>query len=65
MRDYMLERKEPHIVKTELLKNRTHQSHRWKQVAKSSDLVALKAIAAGRKGYRIIDWNTLKVVYQP
>lgn len=30
---YALERKEPYIVKTELTKNRTHQSYRRKEIA--------------------------------
>ena len=30
---YALERKKAYIVKTELTKNRTCQSYRWKQVA--------------------------------
>lgn len=31
--EYALERKEPYIVKTELTKNRTHQSYRRKKIA--------------------------------
>lgn len=31
--EYALERKEPYIVKTELTKNRTHQSYKWKEIA--------------------------------
>ena len=59
---YMLERKEEYIVKTEMLKNTTHQTHRWKQVALSHTLDALKPYCG--KGMRIIDWNTLEVVWE-
>jgi len=42
MMKYMLERAEPIIIKTELTKNRTCQSYRWKQIAMSDDLELLK-----------------------
>lgn len=60
---YRLEYKEPYIVKTEMLKNRTHQSFRWKAVAISEDLEALKEYKTINKleNYRIID-SELKVV---
>lgn len=41
---FALEVKEPYIVKTELTKNRTHQSYRWKEIAlgkTKEDLMAL------------------------
>lgn len=34
---YSLEVKEEYIVKTEMLKNRTHQSYRWKEIAISNN----------------------------
>lgn len=33
MSSFVLQYKEPYIVKTEMLKNRTHQSYRWKDTA--------------------------------
>lgn len=52
---YMLEFAEPYTVKTELTKNRTHQTFRWKQVAMSDDLESLMSFL---KPYtRIIDDN--------
>ncbi|RHW37305.1 hypothetical protein D1B31_16190 [Neobacillus notoginsengisoli] len=35
--DYAIERAEPYVVKTEMLKNQTHQSFRWKEIALSND----------------------------
>lgn len=54
---YRLEYKEPYIVKTAMLKNRTHQSYRWKTVAVSEDLKALKEYKEVNKldGYRIVN----------
>jgi hypothetical protein len=63
---FMLEHKEPYIVKTELTKNRTCQSYRWKQVAMCESPEPL--IDWKRKnetpGYqlRVIDYSNLKVV---
>lgn len=37
-----LEIKEPYIVKTEMLKNSTHQSFRWVEVALSENAEVLK-----------------------
>lgn len=59
---YALEYAEPYIVKTELTKNRTHQTYRWKQLAMSNDLEELKKYLS--KYRRIIDWNTLEVIIQ-
>jgi hypothetical protein len=60
---YRLEYKEPYIVQTEMLKNRTHQSYRWKELAVSEDLEALKEYKRINKldNCRIIDAN-LEVV---
>ena len=41
---YTLEVAEPYIVKTELTKNRTHQTFRWKAVAMSDDLGLLASM---------------------
>ena len=62
MTKYMLERAEPYIVKTELTKNRTCQTYRWKQVAMSDDLEALKSIMEDY--HRIVRLSDLKVMYQ-
>ena len=62
MERYTLEYKEPYIIKTELLKNRTHQSYRWKPVAVSEDLDALKGYKKECErinklvDYRIVDF---------
>lgn len=60
---YRLEYKEPYIVKTEMLKNRTHQSYRWKTIAMSEDLEALRKYKKdnGLTEYRIIN-SELQVV---
>ena len=42
----LLEIAEPYIVKTELTKNRTHQTFRWKAVAMSDDLGLLASMLA-------------------
>ncbi|MFO1442842.1 hypothetical protein KDN24_06390 [Bacillus sp. Bva_UNVM-123] len=57
---YMLERSESYVVPTEITKNRTCQTVRWKQVAISDSIEALKEIK--QPHMRIIDWNTLKVI---
>lgn len=62
MLKYMLEYAEPYIVKTEMLKNRTCQSYRWKQVAMSDDLEALKEMMG--MFHRIVRRSDNAVVYQ-
>ena len=47
-------------MRTELIKNRTHQSHRWKTVAASNDLDTLRQMMG--KEDRIVDWNTLEII---
>ena len=59
---YALERKEHYIAKTELLKNRTHQSYRWKQVALCEDKSALIKMM-GRE-QRVINWDNLEVIVE-
>jgi len=59
---YMLEIAEPYIVKTELTKNRTCQSYRWKQVALCEAIEPLEQIMG--KYHRIINWDTLEVIKQ-
>ncbi len=46
--EYALEVKEFYIVKTELTKNRTHQSYRWKEVAIGKTSEALEELMIGR-----------------
>lgn len=46
---YALEFKEPYIVQTELTKNRTHQSYRWKEVALGKTREDLEILMVGRK----------------
>lgn len=60
---YRLEYKEPYIVQTEMLKNRTHQSYRWKTIAMSEDLEALRKYKKDNSllEYRIIN-SELQVV---
>ena len=60
---YRLQYKEPYIVQTEMLKNRTHQSYRWKDFAVCEDLKALIEYKKNNKldSCRIVDFN-LKVV---
>lgn len=41
---FVLSYKVPHIVKTEMLKNRTHQTYRWKQYALSKSREALEEV---------------------
>lgn len=67
MSGYRLEYKEPYIIQTEMLKNRTHQSYRWKTVAISADLEALKQFLKESKElnktgeYRIVDCDLNEV----
>lgn len=62
---YRLEYKEPYIVKTEMLKNRTHQSYRWKTIAMSEDLEALRKYKKNKDNnllnYRIVN-SELQIV---
>ena len=60
---YRLEYKESYIVQTEMLKNRTHQSYRWKTIAMSEDLEALRKYKKDNSllEYRIIN-SELQVV---
>lgn len=53
---YRLEYKEPYIVQTEMLKNRTHQSYRWKTIAMSEDLGALRKFKEN-KGNKLMDYR--------
>lgn len=46
--EYALEVKEFYIVKTELTKNRTHQSYRWKEIAIGKTREALEQFMLGR-----------------
>lgn len=62
---YMLERAELYIVPTELTKNRTCQTTRWKQVAMCEDkekLIKMKRINQ-MPGFqlRVINFHTLEV----
>lgn len=50
---YQLEVKEPYIIKTEMLKNRTHQTFRWKAIALSNNKNLLKPYLT--KNHRIIN----------
>lgn len=56
---YRLEYKEPYIIQTEMLKNRTHQSHRWKTIAISEDLESLRKYKENKDNnllnYRIVN----------
>lgn len=56
---YRLEYKEPYIIKTEMMKNRTHQTYRWKTIALSEELEKLKEYQKNNsiKNGRIIDTN--------
>ena len=46
--EYALEVKEFYIVKTELTKNRTHQSYRWKEIALGKTRKDLEVFMVGR-----------------
>lgn len=54
--EYALERKEPYIVKTELTKNRTHQSYRWKEIALGKTRKDLEVFMVGddKENLRIV-----------
>lgn len=54
--EYALEVKEPYIVKTELTKNRTHQSYKWKEIAlgKSEEDLKILTIAMNKDNWRIV-----------
>lgn len=58
---YMAEYKEHYIVKTEMTKNRTCQSFKWKQLAMSDNLEALKEYIKDKRDTRIINRDTLEV----
>ena len=45
--NYILEHKEPCIVKTEMTKNRTHQTYRWKQLAVAENKEDLEPYLVG------------------
>ena len=66
---YLLEYAEPYIVKTELTKNRTHQTYRWKQGMLSDNKDVLINIAdystkLTLTGHRVVDRETGKVIYK-
>ena len=42
MNSFVLQYKEPYIVKTEMLKNRTHRSYRWKDAAIADSMEPLE-----------------------
>ena len=52
---YQLEQKRPYIVKTELIKNRTHQTFRWVGIALSDDKEELKKYL--NENRRIVDFE--------
>lgn len=55
--NYVLEVKEPYIIKTELTKNRTHQTYRWKQLAiglSKEDLIPLMT-GPNKNNMRIVE----------
>lgn len=52
--NYVLEYKEPYIVKTELTKNRTHQTYGWKQLAVAEDKEDLEPYLIGHEETRRI-----------
>lgn len=52
--NYILECKEPYIVKTELTKNRTHQTYRWKQLAVAENKGDLEPYLVEREDTRRI-----------
>ena len=45
--NYVLEYKEPCVVKTEMTKNRTHQTDRWKQLAVAENKEDLEPYLVG------------------
>ena len=52
---FVLEYKHMYIAPTEMMKNRTCQSYRWKQFAICEDIAPLKKILTGQK--RPEDWR--------
>ena len=52
--NYVLECKEPYIIKTQLTKNRTHQTYRWKQLAVAEDKEDLEPYLIGHQDTRRI-----------
>ncbi len=52
--NYILEYKEPYIVKTELTKNRTHLTYRWKQLAVAENKEDLEPYLIGYEDTRRI-----------
>ncbi len=66
---YLLEYAEPYIVKTELTKNRTHQTHKWKHSLLSDNKDELIKIADSYSkltlmDHRVFDRETGEVVYK-
>lgn len=51
---YVLEYAEPYIVKTELTKNSTHQSYKWKQLAVAENKEDLEPYLVGHEDRRRI-----------
>ena len=58
---YSLEYKQLDIVKTELTKNRTFQSYRWKQYAICEEREPLEQIKNAQK--RPWDWRIIKLPF--
>lgn len=52
--NYILEYKEPFIIKTELTKNRTHQTYRWRQLAVAENKEDLEPYLIGHERTRRI-----------
>lgn len=54
---YALERKEPYIVKTELTKNRRHQSYKWKEIAlgKTKEDLEVFMVGDNKDNLRIVE----------
>lgn len=54
---YSLQVKEHYIIKTELTKNRTHQTYKWKEVALGITREDLEPLMAGlnKNNWRIIE----------
>ena len=65
---YILEMAVPHTIKHEYSYMRraapVMHTYRWKQVAMSNDLGALKKALEGKKNFRIIDWETNQEVFR-
>ena len=67
MAEYMLQAKQPYppailkqIRPEQLTKNNTNQPERWKDIAFSEDLEALKTMLTPNR--RIVNWGNLEVV---